>query len=665
LEVEEIETVAVLGAGTMGHGIAQIIAMEGIDVVIRDIDQRFLDKALEGIKWSLGKLVEKDRISIEKNEETLARIGTTLDLREAVADADFVVEAVPEKLELKKEIFEEIDKSAPSHAIFATNTSTLPITEIAEATGRPDRVVGMHFFNPPQLMPLVEVIRGDKTSDGTLSTTVALGKKLRKETVVCGKDIPGFIVNRILGPLLNEAAWMLERGEASREEIDSASKYRLGLPMGLLELADYSGIDVIHSISTFFKGRGLVTSLPKVWGQYVEKGWLGRKSGRGFYEYRAEKGWERPKIPTDAGQKIDLTRLMAPAVNAAAFIVREKVATVEDVDKSVKLGLGFPRGILQMADEFGLEGVLETLRDLHEKHGDEMYSPDPLLTGYVGKGRTGQDAGRGFYDYQVVEKKFENIRLRVEKDDKIAWLILNRPHRLNTLNKEMIEEMSRALRELGEDNDVRVVVLRGEGDRAFSAGADISAFVGVTPLTGAKLARMGQRLFTEIEEFPKPVIAAIDGFALGGGCEMALACDFRIASDRSQLGQPEVGLGLIPGWGGTQRLPRLVGLAKAKELIMLGDRISADEAKRIGLVTLVVPSDRFQEEVRNFALKLVAGPPVALKLAKRCLNKGTQAGLDVGLDLEAEAFAAIFATEDVMEGVEAFFSKRRPKFKGE
>ena len=665
MKVGDVKKAAVLGAGTMGHGIAQIIAMEGIDVAIRDIEQRFLDKAMEQIEWSLGKLVEKDRISSEDRDKALSRIRMTLDLREAVGDADFVVEAVLEKLELKKEIFEEIDELAPGHAIFATNTSTLPITEIAEATDRPDRVVGMHFFNPPQLMPLVEVIKGDKTSDDTLSTTVVLAKKLHKETVVCRRDIPGFIVNRILGPLLNEAAWMLERGEASREEIDSASKYRLGLPMGLLELADYSGIDIIHNISNFFKSRGLVTSIPRVWGEYVEKGWLGRKTGRGFYQYRAEKGWERPKIPADAGQKIDLAGMIAPAVNAAAYIVREEVATVEDVDKSVKLGLGFPRGILRMADEFGLATIFQTLKDLHSKHGDDMYTPDPLIAGYVEKGRTGKDAGKGFYEYHVVERKFENIRVRVEKDDKIAWLILNRPHRLNTLNKEMMDEMSRALRELKEDKDTRVVVLRGEGDRAFSAGADISAFVGVTPLTGAELARMGQRMFTEIEEFPKPVIAAIDGFALGGGCELALACDFRIASDRSQLGQPEVNLGLIPGWGGTQRLPRLVGLAKAKELIMLGERISADEAKRIGLVNLVVPADKFEEEVRNFALKLAAGPPVALKLAKRCLNKGTQAGLDVGLELEAEAFAAIFSTEDVMEGVEAFFSKRRPNFKGE
>ncbi|MFQ5950756.1 MAG: 3-hydroxyacyl-CoA dehydrogenase family protein, partial [Candidatus Geothermarchaeales archaeon] len=196
MKVEDIKRVAVLGAGTMGHGIAQIIAMEGIEVAIRDIEQRFLDKALEQIRWSLGKLVEKDRISAENRDESLGRIRTTLELREAVADADFVVEAALEKLQLKKEIFKEMDEIAPSHTILATNTSTLPITEIAEATSRPDRVVGMHFFNPPQLMPLVEVIKGEETSDETLSTTVALGKKLRKETVVCGRDIPGFIVNR-------------------------------------------------------------------------------------------------------------------------------------------------------------------------------------------------------------------------------------------------------------------------------------------------------------------------------------------------------------------------------------------------------------------------------------------------------------------------------------
>jgi enoyl-CoA hydratase/3-hydroxyacyl-CoA dehydrogenase len=665
MKVEDIKRVAVLGGGTMGHGIAQIMATEGLEVTIRDIEQRFLDKALEQIGWSLGKLVEKDRISETKKTETLDRITTTLDLEEAVREADFVVEAVPENIELKREIFEKVDAATSDDAILASNTSTLPITEIAKAVDDPSRVVGMHFFNPPQLMPLVEVIRGEHTTDDVVETTVALAKKAGKETVVCQKDVPGFIVNRILGPLLNEAAWILERDEASREEIDSASKYRLGLPMGLLELADYTGIDVINSISNFFQSQELVDSLPSVWSEYVEKGWLGRKSGRGFYKYKVEKRWERPKIPTDAGKDIDLARLIAPGVNAAAFLVREEVATVEDVDKSVKLGLGFPRGILQMADEFGLDRILTVLRDIHAKYDDEMYSPDPLLERYVEEGRTGKEAGEGFYDYHIEEKKFENIQVRIEKDDKIGWLILNRPHRLNTLNKETIDEMSRALTELREDPDVRVLVIQGEGDRAFSAGADISSFIGVTPVTGAGLARMGQRVFTQIEEFPKPVIAAIDGFALGGGSEMSLACDFRIASERSQIGQPEVNLGLIPGWGGTQRLPRLIGLAKAKELIMLGDRISAEEARDLGLVNKVVPTERFQDEVRDFALRLAAGPPVALRLAKTCMNKGTQAAIEVGLDLEAESFAAIFSTEDVMEGVEAFFAKRKPEFKGE
>lgn len=260
-------------------------------------------------------------------------------------------------------------------------------------------------------------------------------------------------------------------------------------------------------------------------------------------------------------------------------------------------------------------------------------------------------------------RKFENII--VKKEDNIGWIILNRPHRLNAMTIDLLNELSVALDDFEADKDVRCIVITGAGDRAFSVGADVTSFSGLTPVTAVETSSKGQEVISKVEKVSKPVIAAINGYALGGGLELALACDFRIASETSQLGQPEIKLGIIPGWGGTQRLPRIIGLAKAKELIMLGDRITADEALKIGLVHKVVQANKFEEEVRAFAKKLTEGPPIALKCAKYALNLSTQASLEAGLRIEAEAFGMVISSKDVVEGITAFFEKRKPEFKGE
>ncbi|MEM2985531.1 MAG: 3-hydroxyacyl-CoA dehydrogenase family protein, partial [Candidatus Caldarchaeum sp.] len=324
--------VVVVGAGVMGHGIAEVAALAGFDVVMVDVAEEFLAKGLEKIRWSLEKFVEKKRITKEAADAAIARIRTSTNLAEAVVDSDLVIEAAPEDIKIKKNIFQLLSQNAPAHAILATNTSTLPITEIASATNRPEKVVGMHFFNPPPLMPLLEVIAGEKTSQETLDKAVEIGKKMGKTVVICRKDVPGFIVNRILTPLLNHSCQLVEEGVYSVVEIDSALRYRLGLPMGAFELADYTGIDVIVLASKSIKERDPNT--PPVCSQFqrlYEKGNYGLKSGKGFYEYRGG-AYERPSIPREAGEKVDLVELMAPAINSAAWIVRNGVDSLEDVE---------------------------------------------------------------------------------------------------------------------------------------------------------------------------------------------------------------------------------------------------------------------------------------------------------------------------------------------
>ncbi len=261
------------------------------------------------------------------------------------------------------------------------------------------------------------------------------------------------------------------------------------------------------------------------------------------------------------------------------------------------------------------------------------------------------------------KRRYETII--VKKEEGIAWITINRPHRLNAFTWEVATEFSSAVDEIEEDKEVKCVVITGAGDKAFSAGGDLSFFMEMTPITAPEVSEKGHELMRKIEKSSKPYIAAINGFCMGGGLELVLACDFRIAAEHAQLGSPEIQRGLIPGWGGTQRLPRIVGLSKAKELIMIGDQITAQEALEIGLLNKVVPMDKLDEEVKAFAKRFVEGPPIALKYAKHALNIGTQVPLEAGLKIESEAFGVIFSTKDVEEGISSFFEKRKPEFKGE
>jgi len=251
-----------------------------------------------------------------------------------------------------------------------------------------------------------------------------------------------------------------------------------------------------------------------------------------------------------------------------------------------------------------------------------------------------------------------------EKSERIATITLNRPDALNAFNKDVVEEILKALEDAKNDEKIRVVILTGAGEKAFSAGADIKTMKGFDALKARELSLMGEKLCSAIENFEKPVIAAINGYALGGGLEVAMACDLRIASDKAKMGQTEINIGLIPGWGGTQRLTRLIGKTKAKELVFTGKMIDAKTAEQLGLVNMVVPADQFREAVRKFAMELAEKAPVALRIAKALINKGADMSLDAAIALEREGFGVVGSTEDLQEGVSAFIEKRKPVFKG-
>jgi enoyl-CoA hydratase/3-hydroxyacyl-CoA dehydrogenase len=383
MSMVKIKKVSVLGSGVMGHGIAQISAMAGYHVTIRDIDQAFLDKAMDKIRWSLSKMVEKGKIASSDMQSILSRITTTVSLKDAVADADLIIEAIPEDMRLKKDTFSELDRLADPRTIFASNTSTLPITEIATATSREDRFIGIHFFNPPQLMQLVEVIPGAKTSKDTVSIALEYVKSLRKEPILCRKDVAGFIVNRIFIPLVHEAAWEMLENKASMRAIDAAFKFKLGFPMGIFELADYTGLDVIYKASKEMLARDnkVLNPCPLVEELY-SKGLYGQKSGKGFYEYSKDK-YERVELKQEEAEHYEPLRLIAVAVNNASWLISNDVASKEDVEKALMLGMGLKEALFTIAERFGYPRIVQMLSKLAESN--KFYEPDRYLLNLINR----------------------------------------------------------------------------------------------------------------------------------------------------------------------------------------------------------------------------------------------------------------------------------------
>lgn len=253
--------------------------------------------------------------------------------------------------------------------------------------------------------------------------------------------------------------------------------------------------------------------------------------------------------------------------------------------------------------------------------------------------------------------------LLLEKEDGIGILYINRPEAMNALNTGVLEEIIQAADEISRDDEIQVLIITGAGDKSFVAGADIKEMHGLTAVEGRKFGYNGQAAFRAIEKLEKPVIAAVNGFALGGGCELAMAADIRLASDKAKFGQPEVGLGITPGFGGTQRLPRLVGEGRAMELILTANTINVEEAYRIGLVNHIYPAENLLDEARKMARKIMSNAPLAVKYSKSAINKGLQTDIDTGMAIEADLFGICFSTEDQKAGMGAFLNKEKASFK--
>jgi enoyl-CoA hydratase/3-hydroxyacyl-CoA dehydrogenase len=377
MKVEDIKKIAVMGAGDMGHGIAEVALLAGYKVAMRDIEQRFVDKGLSRIKESLDKLTEKQKITEENKKAMLANIKTFVDIAESVKDADFVIEAVPEVMDLKKQVFQALDAAAPKHAILASNTSNMSITEIASVTKRPEQVVGMHFFNPAVLMKLVEVTKGGKTSEETMQVAYNLALKMNKVPVRVEKDSIGFVYNRINAPtgiLLN---LIVEKGVAVPMEIDAKMR-KIGMPMGPYELMDYVGLDVAYHGALYFADKLSRDYAPPSWLKAkIDAGDLGKKTGKGIFDW--SKG--RPEIDlAKAKEDFDPAALIALQVNEATKLLEAGVVkTADEIDKAMVNGGGSVVGPFQMAKGIGYDKLAKICEDLAQEFNVKEFEPTETL----------------------------------------------------------------------------------------------------------------------------------------------------------------------------------------------------------------------------------------------------------------------------------------------
>ncbi len=669
---------AVVGAGTMGGQIAQTIAAAGFPVVLKDINQDLvqagLDEARKVTEGQVGKLVKKERITAEQGaaqiEEILGRIvGTTS--YAAFGDVDFVIEAVPERMEIKQAVFAELDAVTPGHAILASNTSSLSIGEIGEATLRPDKVVGFHYFYPASVMPLVEIVEGEETTPETVTAALTFAQAIRKQPIAC-LEVPGFVVNRILMAGMSEIWREQEEKKLSIKAMDEGIGAAGVVPMGPYFLVNLLGLDTVlhvaeHVADAYGDERFYV---PKGMQKLVSEGKLGAKTGGdGVYSPAGEANLKGDADP-DVAEVVELLTLKTFV--EAALVLQEGVATHRDIDFGMMAGAGLDprRGLMppfMKADVEGLDSVLERLENAAERYG-ERFTPPSILRRLVAQGRLGQKSGQGFYAYPQpdAEQPAEVVKLETRPDGvAIAWLANGQ---MNSIAPQVIEDLGKVWQQVkdgsGQDGaaPVRALVIASSNPFLFSAGADIKAFTSMDASSGEQLIHAAHALFRELGSEGIATIAAVNGLAFGGGCELAMACDVRIAARSATFGQPEIKLGIIPGFGGTQRLPRLVGENKALEMNLIGDPIMAEEAFELGLVNRMVEDHELLDTALSWARRLAAQAPVALEQIKRVSGAGD---LDAGIEGEKQGFATAFASEDAKEGISAFLGKRAPRFSGQ
>lgn len=653
-----VKKVGVIGAGVMGHGIAELCASSGYKVLLSDVNEEILKKAVEKIRWSLERLHKRG--DLEEDPDAIAgRIGTTTDLSD-FSEVDIVIEAVKEKTEVKRQVLSKIGATVRKGCLISSNTSTIPISELAEMSGREANFIGIHFSNPPVIMPIIEIIMGNRTDQATLDQARDFVVSLGKDFVLVRKDIPGFLINRLNDRVIMESMAMLEEG-TSMEALDAMVRFRLGFPMGICELLDFVGIDTVYNANRELIKRGFNSSSSDILREKVEADKLGAKTGEGFYRYEKMGEYSRPTIlPNGSMYCVNPVRLLAAAINEAAWLIRNEVCTQYDVEKAMKMAMNWPHGPLEYADRFGIDVVVETLKKRWADSSESRYTPDPMLTEMVERGHLGWKTGEGFQEWQFHSEEYGPVNYARLND--YARIELNRPGKLNSLDEASWKGLRDALLEAQNDPGVRSVVITGRG-RSFSAGDDIEMMHQWGGASDAKkwMSEFAEPLTDLLSSYQKPIISAVNGIAFGGGCELNMFFDIVIASDGAVFSLPEGLIGAMPPIASSYGIS-LINRRFAR-YALTGEWFSASQARELGLVDVIVPADQLESAVVEFTGKIARLAPLSTRAIKSSIALSRQM-LSGQARSASNELIILSSSKDFAEGQDAFTHKRAPSWEG-
>tara|TARA_B100000459_G_scaffold146022_1_gene111401 strand:+ start:2208 stop:4292 length:2085 start_codon:yes stop_codon:yes gene_type:complete len=691
--MQPIQRVAIVGAGNMGSGIAQKTAQEEFDVQMVDREQQWVDRGQGIISNFLSEAVERRIFSPAQVEAIQGRITGVVGVENTAEDTDLVIEAVFEDFDIKTAVFNTLDKACGPNTILASNTSSLSVNALAEATGRADRFVGLHFFYHPAKNRLVEVIPAESSSSETIEKVVQYCKMLGKVVIVCA-DRPGFVVNRFFVPWLNEACLLLEEGVATAAQIDAAAckAFRIGLgPFGLMNLTG----PPIALHSTDYLAEQLET--PR---------YNGAQNLRDLIDANDQWSLEGDETYSEEQYAAISERLYGVVFGVAAQIVDEGVCSMEDVDRGAKVGLRWARGPFELMNKVGVDASCK----MAQSYANLAAESDPARAWNVPE----------FFVQQGNEPwSFSTVDTSVE--DGIATVTINRPEAMNALNETVISQLGAALDEVNANDSVHTIVLDGAG-KAFVAGADVKFFVDKIRADAipdiVDFTTNGHVVLDKLESSSKTTVALTTGLALGGGLELALACDYRIGTRRTQFRFPETSIGIYPGLGGSQRPARICGVPAARWAVLAGNFMDASTAADLGLLTHLVdvsgvnacvselaksgkPDNKypgqparpdsvvatfartfyadenmsdlmagicpsgFDAEDKNISRQLKSlsrAAPHGLLMASNLIDESLKTDLAQGLQLELDGLTEIFSTADSLEGLSALIEGRRPTY---
>jgi enoyl-CoA hydratase / 3-hydroxyacyl-CoA dehydrogenase len=672
--------IGVVGAGNMGSGIAQKYATEGFDVVVVDVDDASAQRGRARVEATLNEGVARNIFTPQQRDDVLGRMSFAGN-RDALKGCSLVVEAIFEDKAVKQELFRDLDKRLGKDVILATNTSSFYVDDVAEGLQHPERVVGLHYFYHPAKNRLVEVIAGKKTSKAAFDAAWHLQEQSAK-IPVDSKDAPGFIVNRYFVPWLNESMRLVEEGVADIATVEAAAKEAFGVGMGPFELMNVTGVPItLHAATTLGQQLGAFYAPCDLIRPVVAD----------------KRNWDLKGTPDRSKFGAVQDRLLGVVFQIACRLVfDEKVCTLEDCDLGARVGLRWPKGPFELMNQLGTRSSLFLVNALAAKYSD-VQVPAALRE----HGERNQSFGIALVSTRV--------------DGNVGVITFRRPDAMNALNEAVMVQLEQCFDAMTAHKDVKGIVIEGAG-KAFVAGADTKFFV--EQIEGKDIARIvrfaaeGQRILRKIDVSAKPVVCKLHGLSLGGGSELALACDYIVATDKGTFGFPETGIGIYPGLGGTQRSARRVGVPLARWLVLTGETVDAKTALAMGLVDEVVEATKLDDACRARALggKTVAerSPPItapkgfedawrvftwtsgydlrkgaanvdakldksvkkagfkaplAFDAADELIKMASSSSLQAGLDAETAGLKRIFSSADAYEGLSSL-GVRRPSYKG-